>query len=488
MATDHEVGGSSPSKPVPCLILILTFIGQALTKFRLVYDCLGIAKPICKMTQRPIAIDLFAGAGGLSLGFEQAGFDVRVAVEVDPIHALIHHYNFPQTIVLPQSVATVTGEMIRQKANLHHQAIAVVFGGAPCQGFSLMGQRVLDDPRNFLVKEFVRLVKELDPAYFLFENVKGLTVGKHRQFLEEFITEFSTIGYQVKMPWQVLNASNYGVPQNRERLILLGAKKGLRLPHYPQPFSQAPNKTGDLPLAPTCKEALADLPEAEDYETLWRQDSVLTKKWHKPSPYARQMRCLEHQDWFWGYQRQWQPNLLTASMRTAHSDISRRRFAETQPGTVEPISRFFRLPTDGVANTLRAGTDSARGAFTSPRPIHYARPRCITVREMARLHGFPDWFRFHCTKWHGARQIGNAVPPPLARALALEIIAVLDIVPEQPEHVLKLGDPKSLNMVMTEASKFFGIPVPISQRNQRSGAKKRKQEEIELDILPALKS
>ena len=435
------------------------------------------------MTQRPIAIDLFAGAGGLSLGFEQAGFDVRVAVEVDPIHALVHHVNFPQTIVLPQSVATLTGAMIRQKANLPNQAIAVVFGGAPCQGFSLMGQRAFDDPRNFLVKEFVRLVKELDPAYFLFENVKGLTAGKHRQFLEEFISEFSTIDYQIQMPWQVLNASNYGVPQNRERLILLGAKKGLTLPNYPQPVSQAPNKKGNLTSAPTCQEALADLPEAEDYETLWRRDSVLTKKWRKPSAYARQMRCLEPQDWFWGDRRQWQPNLLTASLRTAHSEISRRRFAETLPGTVEPISRFFRLPADGVANTLRAGTDSARGAFTSPRPIHYARPRCITVREMARLHGFPDWFRFHCTKWHGARQIGNAVPPPLARALAMEIMMVLGITPEQPDRLLALGNVKLLTMVMTEAAQFWQIPVPITQRNQRSGAKKRKQEDIELERL-----
>jgi DNA (cytosine-5)-methyltransferase 1 len=435
------------------------------------------------MTQRPIAIDLFAGAGGLSLGFEQAGFDVRVSVEVDPIHALIHHINFPQTLILPQSVALLTGEMIRQKANLPHQAIAIVFGGAPCQGFSLMGQRVLDDPRNFLVKEFVRLVKELDPAYFLFENVKGLTVGKHRQFLDEFITEFAAIDYQVKIPWQVLNASNYGVPQNRERLILLGAKKGLALPDYPQPISQAPKQKGDLPPAPTCQDALADLPEAEEYETLWRQDAVSTKKWGKPSPYAQQMRCLESQDWFWGYRRQWQPNLLTASLRTAHSEISRRRFAETVPGTVEPISRFFRLPADGVANTLRAGTDSARGAFTSPRPIHYARPRCITVREMARLHGFPDWFRFHSTKWHGARQIGNAVPPPLARALALEIITVLGITPEQPDRLLPPGNLKLLTMVMTEAAQFWNIPIPITQRNQRSGAKKRKQADIELERL-----
>ncbi|MGL5034598.1 MAG: DNA cytosine methyltransferase, partial [Microcystaceae cyanobacterium] len=406
------------------------------------------------------------------------GFDVRAAVEVDPIHAAVHHFNFPNTVIIPQSVATLTAPMIRQQTQIGEQAIAVVFGGAPCQGFSLMGQRAFDDPRNFLVKEFVRLVKELQPDYFLFENVKGLTLGHHRQFLEELITEFAAINYQVGSPWRVLNASNYGVPQNRERLILLGAKQDLPLPVYPQAFTQAPNKKGNLPLAPTCREAIADLPEAEDYEALWTRDFVTTKKWGKASPYARQMRCLDSQGWFWGYQRQWHSNLLSASTRTDHSDISRRRFAETEPGTVEPISRFFRLPANGVANTLRAGTDSARGAFTSPRPIHYDRPRCITVREMARLHGFPDWFRFHSTKWHGARQIGNAVPPPLARALALEIIKVLEITPETPTTVLKLGNLELLQMVMTEAAQFWGNPVPIAQRDRHSGSKKRKQENI----------
>ena len=216
--------------------------------------------------KRPIGIDLFAGAGGLSLGFEQAGFDVMAAVEVDPIHAAIHEFNFPHCVVLPQSVADLTGEKIREAAKIGDRKIDIVFGGAPCQGFSLIGQRAFDDPRNQLVKDFVRLVKELDASYFLFENVKGLTVGRHRQFLEEVISEFAAIGYQVRSPWQVLNASSYGVPQERERLILLGAKAGLDLPSYPVPFTRsAGKKKGDLPLSPTCEDALGDLPEAEDY-------------------------------------------------------------------------------------------------------------------------------------------------------------------------------------------------------------------------------
>src|SRR5690606_34972430 len=119
----------------------------------------------------------------------------------------------------------------------------------------------------------------------------------------------------------------------------------------------------------------------------------------------------------------------------------RRRFSETAEGEIEPISRLFKLPSTGVSNTLRAGTDGARGAFTSPRPIHFKFDRCITVREMARLHGFPDWFRFNATKWHGARQIGNAVPPPLARAVARQVIAALGFEPSRPSEAIALGSP-----------------------------------------------
>ena len=126
---------------------------------------------------RPIGVDLFAGAGGMSLGFDQAGFDVVAAVELDPVHAAVHKYNFPRCAVLPRSVTDVSGDDIRAAAGIGNRRVDVVFGGAPCQGFSLIGQRALDDPRNGLVKDFVRIVRELDAAYFVFENVKGLTVG-----------------------------------------------------------------------------------------------------------------------------------------------------------------------------------------------------------------------------------------------------------------------------------------------------------------------
>lgn len=431
---------------------------------------------------RPVAVDLFAGAGGMSLGFEQAGFDVVAAVEIDPVHALVHRFNFPHCAVLPQSVVGLTGDAIRVAAELGKRKVAVVCGGAPCQGFSLIGKRVLDDPRNALVREFLRIVVELDAPYFVFENVRGITLGEHRRVLDELVEAFEAAGYDVRSPWRVLNASEYGVPQDRERLFLLGAKRGNALPKYPDPTTTPADLLDlyvHLPVGPTCRDALDDLPDADGFDTLIESDAVRTTRWGEPSAYASTMRCDSEVGWLNGYAREWDASILTSSTRTHHTEISQRRFAATPQGSVEPISRFFKLPANGIANTLRAGTDGSRGAFTSPRPIHYAHPRCVTVREMARLHGFPDWFRLHATKWHGARQIGNAVPPPLARAVAGAVAEALGVHPSHPHKAMSLGDPKWLNVTVTEAAEILGVAAPSMRRDQRSGATKRSQAQTE---------
>src|SRR5690606_1509936 len=264
---------------------------------------------------RPIGVDLFAGAGGMSLGFEQAGFDVVAAVELDPVHAAVHKYNFPRCAVLPRSVTDVSGDDIRAAAGIGNRRVDVVFGGAPCQGFSLIGQRALDDPRNGLVKDFVRIVRELDARYFVFENVKGLTVGKHRKFLLEIIEEFKGAGYNVVEDWRVLNAYSYGVPQDRQRLFLLGAKLGESLPSYPKPTTRKPgveaSKVGaeaaSLPPAPSCADALGDLPDAERFAVLNATDRVRVARWKTPSDYAARMRCTDSDGWCFGYERVWDP-------------------------------------------------------------------------------------------------------------------------------------------------------------------------------------
>jgi DNA (cytosine-5)-methyltransferase 1 len=409
---------------------------------------------------RPIGIDLFAGAGGMSLGFEQAGFDIAAAVEIDPIHCATHEYNFPHTTTICASVLDLTGDEIRSRSQLGSKEIDVVFGGAPCQGFSLMGKRVFDDPRNQLVFHYVRLVKELNPKYCVFENVKGLTLGKHAQFLDELIESLGDAGYDILTPYQVLNAADYSVPQDRRRLFLIGTRKGLTVPQYPQPHQ----------IKTTVWEAIGDLPNAEKFDVLNKIDRV-SVEWETHSLYARRLRGFDRDPDDYSYQRKFDLNLLTCSLRTEHTNASRARFEATLPGKTESISRFRKLHPDGLCNTLRAGTDSARGAHTSPRPIHPYLPRVITVREAARLHSYPDWFRFHATKWHGCRQIGNSVPPLLARAVARELLKAQKISPLKPKIVLDRGRESWLSLDMSNAADRFQVPRgTISQRTRKIAA------------------
>ncbi len=411
-----------------------------------------------KPNKRPIGIDLFAGAGGLSLGFEQAGFDIAAAVEIDPIHCATHEFNFPYSRAICASVVDMTGAEIRRRAGLGEAEIDVVFGGAPCQGFSMIGKRALDDQRNQLVFHYVRLVSELHPKYCVFENVKGLTLGKHAQFLEELIEALEVAGYKLLLPYRVLNASDFGVPQDRRRLFLMGARADQVMPTYPDAARQRT----------TVWEAIGDLPDADQFPALFASDAVAAE-WHSESSYARRMRGLARDPSNFGYSRDFDPGILTASLRTEHTALSQKRFLATEKGTTEPISRFKKLHPDGLCNTLRAGTDSARGAFTSPRPIHPFLPRVITVREAARLHSYPDWFRFHTTKWHGFRQIGNSVPPLLGRAVASKVMAALGVKPEKPGRMLKQGEAQLLTFPMWRASQYFGVAKDvIAQRTRKS--------------------
>lgn len=422
-----------------------------------------------KQNSRPIGIDLFAGAGGLSLGFEQAGFDVVAAVEIDPVHCAVHEYNFPNSAVICASVVDLAGEEIRRRAKIGEKEIDCVFGGAPCQGFSMIGKRALDDPRNQLIFHYVRIVRELRPKYCVFENVKGLTVGKHKQFLAELIEALDQAGYDLLLPYKVLNAADFGVPQDRQRLFLIGARKGEPLPEYPNPVGKV-----------SVLDAIGDLPDADLFDRLLNSDSVPVK-FETKSQYARRLRGFESDPNDFSYPREFDPHILTASMRTEHTDISRKRFAETEHGKTEPISRFHKLHPKGLCNTLRAGTDSARGAFTSPRPIHPYSPRVITVREAARLHSYPDWFRFHVTKWHGFRQIGNSVPPLLGRAVAGQIIKALGIKPRKPNVKLRMGSEKLLTFDMSAAAGYYKVPATIiAQRTRNTYSTKDEKEVIDV--------
>lgn len=447
--------------------------------------------------RRPTAVDLFAGAGGLSLGAEQAGMDVLAAVEYDPICAAVHRFNFPRTEVVCADVAGLTAQKIKDAAEKGWKAheregdwdssLDVVIGGPPCQGFSLIGRRAFDDPRNQLVFGFARLVGALRPRYFVMENVPGLASVRagardtSPKLLDLLIEEFSSFGYKVLEP-QVLNAYNFGVPQDRKRLILIGWRQGQRKPKYPTPETRGRTRSGQplsesppgvdrrKPLCPTVWDAIGDLPDLDEFEASAFSDEIalsddeLASLNTAASRYARQLRDLGRRT-HRGYRRKWEAAIVTSSYRTSHVPPVRSRFERTSVGGVESVSRFFRLHGDGVSPTLRAGTHYDRGSFNAPRPIHPKYPRVISVREAARLHSFPDWFRFHWTKWHGFREVGNSLPPRVGRAVVAEITTALGTEPRRPSKTLECGDPALLYLENIPAAAMFDADITRIPRN-----------------------
>lgn len=354
--------------------------------------------------KRPIGVDLFCGVGGMSLGFEQAGFDIIAAVDFDDINVETHKKNFPKCETVRGDLSTMTGAEIRKETKMGNRQIDLLFGGPPCQGFSLIGKRDSSDPRNKHLQSFARLVDELAPSYFVVENVAGLLLGNAEKQLRKFIRAVKRAGYSVVEPVKILDASQFGVPQRRKRVFILGYRKGLTAPAYPEP-----THGDEFKKTPTVRDAIGDLPDVEKCDALFTHDTY-EGPLGKPSPYARVLRGNPKK----------QP-VLTGCLRTRHKEEIAKRFHATKPGTSEAVSRYYRLSSEGISVTIRAGTGPDKGSFMAPRPIHPEQDRCITVREGARLHSFPDWFCFHNTKWHGFRQIGNSVPPFLARAVGRAI-------------------------------------------------------------------
>lgn len=372
--------------------------------------------------QRPVGVDLFCGAGGMSVGFEQAGFDVVASFDNDPINVETYSINHPNCRVRRADLSKVTGDELRSSAGIEGLKIDVLFGGPPCQGFSEIGRSRAEDPRNLLLIHFARLVDELRPDYFVLENVRGLLFERTGHILNDCLQRLERAEYAIVRPIQVIDASDYGVPQQRRRVFIMGGRRGLALPNYPAPSRGAASQEGIQ--RTTVWEAIGDLPDVDKHESLLTSD-VFRGRLRKPSLYARILRSEERDCEDRSLVERERVIHLTGCSRILHNPEIVKRFSATKPGTCETVSRLYRLEKEGLSRALRAGTLRPQGAFTAARPIHPVYPRCITVREGARLHSFPDWYRFHQTKWHGFRQIGNAVPPLLARSVAKEIAKLL---------------------------------------------------------------
>lgn len=377
-------------------------------------------------SDRPIAVDLFSGAGGMSLGFEQAGFDIALAVDRDGHHVATHARNFPNGRVLCRAVDELTADDIF--AAVGSRSVDLVFGGPPCQGFSTMGLRDVRDPRNGLVFDFARLIGAVQPRAFVMENVPGLLSGAGRPILDAVLDVLGE-DYRIASPMTTLDASSFGVPERRSRLFVLGVRKDAG----ERPENPVGPARGQPP-RPTVWQAIADLPSALTDNDRGDYDAP------PASDYARALRGLERDPSDFSVPRRSPTAGVTGCRRVRHSAESVALYGATAPGAVVPGHKLPRLHPDGLCPTLRAGSDSTHGSYTAPRPIHPFEPRCITAREAARLHGYPDWFAFYPSKWHAYQQIGNSVCPPVARAVGRQILVALGEQPTRPRAALALTD------------------------------------------------
>ena len=267
--------------------------------------------------------------------------------------------------------------MLDDLANLGNQQIDVLFGGSPCQGFSLIGRRDHEDPGSELLFDFARLVGELTPNYFVVENVEGLLIGDAKQFYDDFVALVAAAGYSVCAPW-LLTATDFGVPQRRTRVFVVGYKSNLPKPTMPiGRFSESTNghegNGSPLEPCPTVWDAIGDLSPLGKLQALFKTDGF-ERALQATGHYAKSLRGEETDPENKSKRRPKFPTILTACLLTTHTKNTINRFNATQPGTYESVTRFYRLSKNGYSNTLRAGTDNTRGSYMAARPIHPEEP------------------------------------------------------------------------------------------------------------------
>lgn len=361
-------------------------------------------------------VDLFCGCGGFSLGAELAGFRSLAAIDIDPILQSAYRRNFRSARAIEGSVADIDAPDWRYF--LGRTRPDAVIGGPPCQGFSWIGRRRKDDPRNTLVHEFYRHVDILRPKFFIMENVEGLLHDKNASILTDAI-QCVAGRYRIIGPI-VLNAAHFGVPTNCRRVVVVGYD-----PDELNSFAADAIQPKEPKSLVTVRDAIADLPgpvaqAGGDANFGWAKYPGRAASWL--SEYARLMRKAAPRGLGWEEAvKSHSEGYVSGVIATRHSGKVARRYAVTPSGKTDRITKSFRLDWDGQCPTLRAGTGSDKGAFQAVRPLHPGKSRVITVREAARLQGFPDWFVFHPTKWHSFRMLGNSVSPIVARGLFASI-------------------------------------------------------------------
>jgi DNA (cytosine-5)-methyltransferase 1 len=393
-------------------------------------------------------IDLFCGAGGITEGFREAGYHCLYANDFQPEAIETFAHNHAQAWSECRDIEEVDPTEVRDRLRLAKGALDVLVGGPPCQGFSINApERFLKDPRNRLFKDFVRFVEEFEPKTFLFENVPGLLSLGDGMVFRQVLREFGRLGYQVTT--KILFAAQYGVPQERWRLILLGSRRSeIDAPeptHYATgranfrggktlTFQLTESDKKQLLPAVTVGEAIGDLPRIKIGEG--SEAVSYTAKAH--SDYARAMRNPDGTVF----------NHFGA--RLAKQNVERMKYVKPGgswrdiPHRLLPkgmqrarksdhTKRYGRLRNDGLAGTVMTKCDPHWGAVFLPD-----QERSLTVREAARFQSFPDAYKFLGPRVSQYEQVGNAVPVLMAKAIALQIRAHLEA-----EEAVPAGLPKA---------------------------------------------
>ena len=361
-------------------------------------------------------INLFSGAGGFSLGAKRAGFDIVGSIEIDPKATSVYERNFPETPLWIKDISTVSAIDILQNFDLQVGKIDGIIGGPPCQGFSHMGNNNSEDPRNKLFIHFFDIVNDVNPKFFLAENVPGILSPKNTQFIENAISKVEG-KYEILAPMKLV-ATEFGAPTKRARVFFFGCLKDQINTVKSTEF--IPENTKHIYV----KDALKGL--VRKIDPLWLSEKDGWKKIRKnvegdfgsklygqiPDGVGDPEAITRLED----------KSEVSGCLGTRHTKKVLDRYSKIKPGKIDHISKSRRLNSKGFCPTLTAGTDKDKGGYQAVRPLHPTENRVITPREAARLQGFPDWFQFHPTKWHSFRQIGNSVSPILAEHILRVII------------------------------------------------------------------
>jgi DNA (cytosine-5)-methyltransferase 1 len=385
-------------------------------------------------------IDLFAGAGGLSEGLSEAGFHGLFASEIVEEYARTYQLNHPSTQVITADIRSLDAEQIRKQLNIEREELDLLAGGPPCQGFSINAPiRTILDERNHLFKEYLRFVDAFAPKAVLIENVPGLVSFENGATLHAILDALADLGYGADV--RILGAAYYGVPQMRWRTVILGLR-GKNLPKvaFPEPTFHAPIRpnftttfNGQLLIKlpspetaskfTTVEEAIGDLPTLKNGE-----QGEKVKDYISPPTCDYQLRS-----------RIGSPGVINhEAPRLSSINMKRLRYIEpggnwtTIPDELLPkgmqrarksdhTKRYGRVAPDGLASTILTKCDPHWGAY-----FHYSQDRSFTVREAARIQSFPDHFIFTGTQAQQFAQVGNAVPPLLAKAVGLAIKSILE--------------------------------------------------------------